>query len=114
MYPVTFSNDSDEVNPVGESFVQLESFDFALLDVPFMLNDIFQGGEAIFEAIVIENVTASFQVILPLNSPVNDLTFGLGGQGVIGYIDLNNQPGSGTFAFASQVPSGFPHLSPPK
>jgi hypothetical protein len=49
-------------------------------------------------------VTASFQVILPPNSPVNNITFGFGGPGVIGYIDLNNQPGSGTFMFASAVP----------
>ena len=63
MFPVTFSYDSSEVNPVGESFVALESFDFVLLGVPFTLNDIFQGGQAIFEDSVIENVTASFQVI---------------------------------------------------
>jgi hypothetical protein len=95
MFPVTFSYDSDEVNPVGESFVPLESFDFVLLGVPFTRNDIFQGGQAIFGDGVIENVTASFQVILPPSSPVNNITFGFGGPGVIGYIDLNNQPGSG-------------------
>jgi hypothetical protein len=44
-----------------------------------------------------ENVTASFQGILPPNSPVNNITFGFGGPGVIGYIDLNNQFGSGSF-----------------
>jgi hypothetical protein len=104
MFPVTFSYDSNEVNPVGESFVPLESLDFVLLSVPFTLNGIFQGGQAIFEDSVIENVTASFQVILPPNSPVNNITFGFGGPGVIGYIDLNNQPGSGTFTFASRVP----------
>ena len=104
MFPVTFSYDSDEVNPVGESFVPLESFHFVLPGVPFALNDIFQGGQAIFEDSVIENVTASFQVILPPNSPVNNITFGFGGPGVIGYIDSNNQPGSGTFTFASAVP----------
>jgi hypothetical protein len=104
MFPATFSYDSDEVNPVGDSFVPLESFDFVLLGVPFTLNDIFQGGQAIFKDSVIENVTASFQVILPPYSPVNNITFGFGGPGVIGYIDLNNQSGSGTFTFASQVP----------
>jgi hypothetical protein len=104
MFPVTFSYDSNEVNPVGGSFVTLESFDFALLGVPFTRNDIFQGGQAIFEDSIIENVTASFQVILPPNSPVNNITFGFGGPSVIGYIDLNNQSGSGTFTFASPVP----------
>jgi hypothetical protein len=34
MFPVTFSYDSNEVNPVGESFVPLESFGFVLLGVP--------------------------------------------------------------------------------
>ena len=103
-FPVTFSYDSNQVNPVGESFVTLVSFDFVLLGVPFTRDDIFQGGQAIFENGVIENVTASFQVILPPNSPVNNITFGFGGPGVIGYIDLNNQFGSGTFVFASPVP----------
>jgi hypothetical protein len=49
-------------------------------------------------------VTASFQVILPPNSPVKNITFGFGGPGVIGYIDLDNQFGSGTFTFVSTVP----------
>ena len=53
---------------------------------------------------MIENVTASFQVILPPNSPVKNITFGFGGPGVIGYIDLDNQFGSGTFTFVSSVP----------
>jgi hypothetical protein len=112
-FPVTFSYDSNQVNPVGESFVTLVSFDFVLLGVPFTRDDIFQGGQAIFENGVIENVTASFQVILPPNSPVNNITFGFGGPGVIGYIDLNNQFGSGTFAFTSPVPepSSFPLLA---
>ena len=83
MFPVTFSYDSNEVNPVGESFVPLESFHFVLPGVPFALNDIFQGGQAIFEDSVIENVTASFQVILPPNSPVNNITFGFGGRQVL-------------------------------
>ena len=113
MFPATFSYDSNEVNPIGESFVTLQSFDFVLLGVPFTRNDIFQGGQAIFENGVIENVTASFQVVLPPNSPVNNITFGFGGPGVIGYIDLNDQFGSGTFTFASSVPEpgSFPLLA---
>jgi hypothetical protein len=113
VFPVAFSYDSNQVNPVGESFVTLVSFDFVLLGVPFTRHDIFQGGQAIFENGVIENVTASFQVILPPNSPVNNITFGFGGPGVIGYIDLNNQFGSGTFVFTSPVPEpgSFPLLA---
>lgn len=104
MFPVMFSYDSADLNPVGESFVTLASFDFVLLGVPFTRNDIFQGGQAIFENGVIDNVTASFQVILPPNSPVDNITFGFGGPGVIGYADRNNQPGSGTFTLVSSVP----------
>src|SRR5579859_7626931 len=104
MFPATFSYDFNDVNPAGESFVTLQSFDFVLLGVPFTRSDIFQGGQAIFEDGVIDNVTASFQVILPPHSPVNNITFGFGGPGVIGYIDLDHQFGSGTFTFASSVP----------
>jgi hypothetical protein len=104
LFPATFSYDSSAVNPIGDSFVTLESFDFILLGVPFSRSDIFQGGQAIFENGVIENVTASFQVILPPNSPVETITFGFGGPGVIGYIDLAHEFGSGTFSFASTVP----------
>jgi hypothetical protein len=103
-FPVMYSYDSSEVHPVGESFVTLQTFNFVLLGVPFTRQYIFQGGEAIFENGVIENVTASFQVTLPPNSPVNNITFGFGGPGVIGYLDLNNQSGSGTFTFPSAVP----------
>ncbi|GAC1460824.1 MAG: hypothetical protein PVSMB1_11090 [Gemmatimonadaceae bacterium] len=43
-------------------------------------------------------VTASFQVRMPPNSPVKNITFGFGGPGVIAYIDLDDQCGSGSFA----------------
>ena len=96
-FPVSFSYDGAQVNPVGESFVDLITFDFTLLGVPFHRSDIFQGGQVILLNGVIENVTASFQVILPPHSPVNNITFGFGRPGVIGYLDLNNQFGSGSF-----------------
>jgi hypothetical protein len=96
-FPVSFSYDGAQVNPIGESFVSLITFDFTLLGVPFHRSDIFQGGQVMLLNGVIENVTASFQVILPPNSPVNNITFGFGGPGAIGYIDLNNQFGSGSF-----------------
>ena len=96
-FPVSFSYDGAQVNPVGESFVDLITFDFTLLGVPFHRSDIFQGGQVILLNGIPENVTASFQVILPPHSPVNNITFGFGGPGVIGYLDLNNQFGSGSF-----------------
>lgn len=73
-FSASFSYDSSQVQPAGDSYVQLHSFDLTLL-----------------------GVTASFQVILPANSPVRNITFGFGGPGVIGYIDLNEQYGSGSF-----------------
>ena len=96
-FSVSFSYDSSQVQPIGDSYVQLNSFDFTLLGVQFTRQDIFQGGQVIFLDGVITDVTASFQVFLPPNSPIQNITFGFGGPGVIGYIDLNGQFGSGSF-----------------
>jgi hypothetical protein len=95
-----YSYDADQVAPVGESYVPLSSFDFSLLGVPFTRSDIFQGGQVIIQDGVVVNVTASFQVRMPPNSPVSNITFGFGGPGVIGYIDLDQQFGSGSFAIS--------------
>src|SRR5262249_50883491 len=103
-FPVSYSYDADQVAELGESFVQLNSFNFTLLGVSFMRSDIFQGGQVIFQDGTPENVTASFQVLLPLNSPVKNITFGFGGPGVIGYVDVDNQFGSGSFSFVSEPP----------
>jgi hypothetical protein len=106
-FPVSFSYDSSQVSPVGDSYVQLNSFDFTPLGVPFSRQDIFQGGQAIFQDGTLNNVTASFQVILPPNSPVQNITFGFGGPGVIGYIDLGGQFGMGSFSVgAAKIHSG--------
>jgi hypothetical protein len=100
-FVVSFSYDSSQVSPVGDSYVQLNSFDFTLLGVAFTRDDIFQGGQAIFRDGTINNVTASFQVILPPNSPVENITFGFGGPGVIAYVDLSGQFGTGSFSFGT-------------
>ena len=100
IFPVTFSYDADQVSPTGESYIALTSFDFTLFGVPFTRSDIFQGGQVIFRDGVMDNVTASFQVRLPDGSPVNNITFGFGGSGVIGYIDLDYQFGLGSFALS--------------
>ncbi len=96
-FSVSFSYESSQVQQVGDSYVLLNSFDFTLLGVQFTRQDIFQGGQVIFHDGVITDVTASFQVFLPPNSPVQNITFGFGGPGVIAYIDLNSQFGSGSF-----------------
>jgi hypothetical protein len=98
-FSVVYSYDADQVSDTGESFVTLNSFDFTLLGVPFTRDDIFQGGQVIFLDGVPENVTASFQVFLPPDSQVNNITFGFGQQLGIAYIDLDNQFGSGSFTF---------------
>jgi hypothetical protein len=100
-FSVVYSYDADQVSDTGESYVTLNSFDFTLLGVPFTRDDIFQGGQVIFLDGVPENVTASFQVFLPPDSPVNNITFGFGDPLGIAYIDLNNQFGSGSFRFCS-------------
>jgi hypothetical protein len=96
-FSVSFSYDSSQVQPVGDSYVQLNSFDFTLLGVQFTRQDIFQGGQVIFHDGVITDVTASFQVRLPPNSPVQNITFGFGDPMGIAYIDLDGQSGSGSF-----------------
>jgi hypothetical protein len=98
-FQVAFSYDADQVANVGDSYVELLSFDFTLLGTTFSRNWIFQGGQAIFHDGVIQNVTASFQVFMPPGSPVKNITFGFGGDGVIGYIDLDDQFGTGSFTF---------------
>jgi hypothetical protein len=100
-FQVAFSYDADQVADVGESYVELLSFDFTLLGTTFSRDWIFQGGQAIFQDGVIQNVTASFQVFMPPDSPVSNITFGFGGDGVIGYIDLDGQFGTGSFTFES-------------
>ena len=99
-FPVTFSYDADQVLPTGESYISLTTFDFTLFGVPFTRSDIFQGGQVIFRDGVMDNVTASFQVRLPDGSPVNNITFGFGGSGVLGYTDLDWQFGLGSFALS--------------
>ncbi|HET8548653.1 MAG TPA: hypothetical protein VFL57_11640 [Bryobacteraceae bacterium] len=100
-FPVSFSYDAGEVSARGDSFIMLRSFDFALRGVAFTRNDIFQGGQAIFRNGKLANVTASFQVRLPADAPLRNLTFGFGGDGVIGYVDLENKYGAGSFVFTT-------------
>ena len=106
-FPVSFSYDAGQVRPVGDSFINLISFDFVLLGVPFNRSEIFQGGQVIFRDGRLDNITASYQVFLPPISPVENITFGFGGPGVIGYIDLKRQSGIGSFAFASVPEPSF-------
>jgi hypothetical protein len=100
---VTYSYDASLITPAGANYIPLNSFDFTLLGVNFTKANIQEGGQVLFDNDVLENVTASFQIVLPPNSPVNDITFGFGDPGVIGYSDLARNFGEGSFTF-SQVP----------
>jgi hypothetical protein len=107
----SFRYDAAQVSPTGESFVSLISFDFTLLGVTFTKSNILQGGQAIFRDGSLENVTASFQgSSLPPDPPVRNITFGFGGAGIIGYIDLDQQFGEGSF---SAVPECPPRMAGP-
>jgi len=101
-FQILFSYDADQVADTGDSYVSLNSFDFTLLGVPFTRNDIFQGGQVIFQDGVLQNVTASFQVILPPGAPVQNITFGFGDPMGIAYIDLDGGFGTGSLELAPE------------
>src|SRR5262245_13083386 len=82
-FPVSSSYSARQVTATSDSFISLTSFDFTPRGAEFTRRDIFQGGQVIFRNAVLNNVTASFQVILPPNSPVRNITFGFGGPGII-------------------------------
>ena len=99
-FTILFSYDADQVADSGQSYVPLNSFDFTLLGVQFTRDDIFQGGQVIFQDGVLQNVTASFQVRLPPDSPVQNITFGFGDPMGVAYIDLDGEFGSGSLVLA--------------
>src|SRR6185312_13652119 len=99
-FSVSFSFDASQINPAGPSFILLSSFDFTLLGTSFDRSSIFQGGQAWLQDGVLNNVTASYQVVLPPSAPVQNITFGFGGPGSIGYLDLSGNFGAGAFTFA--------------
>jgi hypothetical protein len=100
-FPFSFSYESTAVSGVGQEFISLTGFNFNLLGSPYALADITQGGQAIFQNGVLQNVTAAFLTIPPATRPVFSIAFGFGGPGVIGYIDLDRNFGEGTYTQAS-------------
>jgi hypothetical protein len=98
-FQATFSYDAALIDPSEVSYINLNSFDFTLLGTAFTLKDINQGGQVIFDHGILSNITASFQGVLPPGAPVHNITFGFGGPGVIGYIDLAGIFGGGSFRF---------------
>jgi hypothetical protein len=104
-FTVAYSYDASQVNAIGESYVVLSSIDFTLLGANFTKSYLTQGGQVIFENGIPNNVTASFQGAPP-SSPVNNITFGFGGPGVIGYVDLVGNFGAGSFRFTPRFFAG--------
>ena len=100
-FAVSFTYDASQPPAQGQVFLQLITFSFTLRGIPFTRNEIFQGGQVVLRDGKFENVTASFQVRLPPNSPVNNISFGFGGDGVIGYIGPAGNYGTGTFELSA-------------
>ncbi len=61
----------------------------------FTRDNLTQGGQAIFRNGKLENITGSFQGVMPPNSPVSNITFGFGEDRGIAYIDLPGAYGTG-------------------
>jgi len=106
IFPVSFSYDKALVDSSG--FGPLNSFDFTLLGTSFSRANISQGGQVILQSGTLTNITASFQGVLPPGAQVNNITFGFGGPGIIGYIDRSGNFGLGSFTFTAPVPEPGP------
>ena len=101
-FAVSFSYDDASLTGEGQEYLPLLSFNFTLDDVFFTRGDIFQGGQAIFQDGVLQNVTAAFFPELsgrPPDAPVKSIVFGFGTDGGIAYTDLDGDYGEGSFSF---------------
>jgi len=92
-----FSYESSNGTGVGQEFLTLASLDFTLNGVQFTKADLSQGGQVITQDGRALFFTAAFFPPPPDNSPVNDIAFGFGGPGIIGYNGPTGAPGSGTY-----------------
>ena len=110
-FTVAFSYENASLTGIGQEYLSLLSFNFTLLGTQFDREEISQGGQAIFQNGILQYVTAAYFPPPPANAAVSDIAFGFGGPGVIGYIDLNRQFGSGSYALAPTVPEQSSFLS---
>lgn len=107
-FTVCLSYEDSDLIGEGQEYLPLLSFDFALGDAFFTRDDIFQGGQAIFQDGVLQNVTAAFfpQISgIPPDAPVNSIVFGFGTDGGVAYSDLDAEYGDGSFSFEDPAPS---------
>jgi hypothetical protein len=87
---------------VGMEYPPLTSLNFTLLGDPFNASEISQGGQVITENGVFSYFTAAF---FPSTGPVDDIAFGFGGPGIIGYSTPPGfNPGQGVYVVASPTP----------
>jgi hypothetical protein len=100
-FPGTGSYDTSGVTGIGQEFVTLTSLNFTL-GVPFTKSDIFQGGQAILQDGVLSYFTAAFFPPPPNGAPVDDIAFGFGGPGVIGYL-VRPTFGSGIYTLTNVI-----------
>jgi hypothetical protein len=102
-FPVRYSYDAAGITGGAEDYLQLLSFDFNLLGTQFYRTNIQQGGQVIFHYGTLHSITAEFYPSIdgPAGAPVNQIAFGFGGPGSIGYSDTNAQYGSGFFGITS-------------
>jgi hypothetical protein len=81
-FPGTCSYDTSGTTGIGTEYVDLDTIAFTL-GVPWSKANLVQGGQMITQDGLPAHFTAAFTP--PAGSPVNDLAFGFGGPGVIGY-----------------------------
>lgn len=90
------SYDNSAVTGFGTEYVFLTSLDFTLLGITFTQADISQGGQAILQDGTLSYFTAAIFPNYP--APVDDIAFGFGGPGVIGYsVPPGFNPGLGAY-----------------
>jgi hypothetical protein len=78
------SYDNSGVTGIGTEYEFLTSLNFTLLGTTFTRADISQGGQVILQDGTLSYFTAAFFPGAP-PAPVDDIAFGFGGPGVIGY-----------------------------
>ncbi len=103
------SYDSQGSTGIGTEYFTLTSLNFNLLGESFTRADINQGGQAILQNGTLSYFTAAF---FPTGSgPVNDIAFGFGGPGIIGYsVPPGFNPGLGSYTIET-TPSPVPEPS---
>ena len=98
----TASYNNQGATGVGMEFFSLTSLNFTLLGESFTRNDISQGGQVILENGVLSYFTAAF---FPGSGPVDDIAFGFGGPGIIGYSTPPGfNAGEGVYVLQTTVP----------